>query len=431
MSLNILGEVESASGKNEKVSILTKNNKNKELAELLDAALNFKRKFFIRKFEMPEPIGGTPTGIDNTHKNFMSLLSDLETRTITGNLAKLNVENFMLTLVTKDQQKWYKRVLLKDLKSGYTANTAAEAGFDIPVFKVKLAKDKKECNKLDSMLAAGGFRSRKYDGYRLIGEIVDGYCTLLSRNGLVYKNFPMINEALEKIYPTGKHMVDGEIMSDDFQSIQKSAFADKRGSVVGDMMFMIFDSVPWDEWESKKFKTKAKQRFEGVERHHLNHPHPLLKVVEHEYGIWTDEEMLTFRDQSLAAGYEGEMWEPNVPYYLGKKSNKMLKYKLMKTMDVVIEGFYEGEEDTALEGSLGGFVVRQEINEKDKEEVESGIAKACECGTMRGVTHEDRQHIWDNQGDFLGRMFEAEYQELGSKGKMRFPVFIRWRDDKS
>jgi DNA ligase-1 len=412
VSLNVLGEVETTSSKNEKDSILKANNKNKELADLLDAALNFERKFFIKKFDMPG------TGVGATHGDFMSLLNQLENRVVTGHAARDAVVSFFSDC-DEEQQLWYKRVLFKDLKSGFTESTANKAGFKIPVFKVKLAKDKKECKKLEAMLAAGGFRSRKYDGYRLVGEIIDGFCTLLSRNGTVYKNFPMINEALEELYPTGKHMVDGEIMSNDFQSIQKSAFAEKRGSVVGDMVFMIFDSVPWDEWESKKFKTKASDRFAAMEKFHTDNPHPLVEIVEHEFGVWTEDEMMAFRDQSIAAGFEGEMWEPNIPYYVGKKSNKMLKFKKMKSMDVIIKGFYEGKEDTKLEGSLGGFVVEQEDG------------KECEVGTLRNLTHEDRQLIWDNQDDFLEMVFEAEYQEIASKGKMRFPVFIRWRDDKS
>jgi hypothetical protein len=47
---------------------------------------------------------------------------------------------------------------------------------------------------------------------------------------------------------------------------------------------------------------------------------------------------------------------------------------------------------------------------------------------MRGITREERQKIWDNQTPFIGRIFEAEYQEIASQGKMRFPVFIRFRD---
>ena len=413
--LEILNSIKNTSSKKDKLNLLKENSNNTKLIDLLDATFNFNRKFFIKK--IPNlPLRSPQPNIDK-HDVFIQLLKDLESGAHRGNNATTMVSGF-LNICTDEEFRWYKHIIKKDIKAGFSVKTAVEAGFDLPIFDVKLAKDKKVCKKLDILLAGGGFRSIKYDGYRLVAEIVDGYCTLITRNGNTYENFPMINKALEELFPTGKHMLDGEIMSDDFQSIQSSAFATKRGSVIGDMTFKIFDTVPWDEWESKKFKVKASKRFADLEEWYKNNPHELISLVDHEYGVWTDEEMLARRDLDIAAGHEGTMWEPDIPYYLGKKSNKMLKYKKMKSMEVEITGFYEGEEDTNREGSLGGFYVMQE----------DGMN--CEVGTMRGMTMEDRQHIWDNQGDFINKVFEAEYQELGSKGKMRFPVFIRWRFDK-
>ena len=412
MSLNILEQVAAASGKTEKFNLLKSNNKNKELAELLDAVFNYNRKFFVNKFDMPVAVSSHAA----RHADFIKVLNLLENRIITGNAAKRTVEEFF-EYCDEFHQGWYAKILRKDLKAGFSAETAVKAGFtDIPLFDLKLAKDKDSCKKLSSLLAEGGFRSIKYDGYRLVAEIENGTCTLLTRAGHVYENFPQINKTLEELFPTGKHMLDGEIMSDDFQSMQKSAFASKRGTTVGDMKFMVFDSVPWDEWESKKFKTKASKRFSDLKTWHAANPHPLISLVEHEYGVWTDTEMIEYRDRQITAGYEGGMWEPDVPYYLGKKTNKMIKYKLMLSQDCEIIGFYEGSTGTDNEGRLGGFIVKQE----------NGLT----CRGDGRVTDVDRQYIWDNQSEFLGRIGEFKYQELTPDKIMRFPKFFRWRDDK-
>jgi DNA ligase-1 len=412
--LKVLQDVMDISSSTKKREILESNVNNKHLADLLDAALNFKRKFFIKKFDMPS--ASTDSSQVDLHNRFMNLLNDLQSRTVTGHDAKHLVESFF-GLCEEFEQTWYKRILLKDLKAGFTSSTANKAGFDIPKFDCMLAKADKDCKKLDKMILTGGWWSPKFDGYRCIAEIVDGHCTLMSRNGTIYHNFPEVVEELESLFPKGKHMLDGEIMSDSFMAMQSSAFV-KNKETVGDMVFNVFDMVPWDEWESKVFTTRASQRFTELENFFENVQCEHVDVVKHK---WVDsmEDVYNLRDTWIAKGFEGVMFLPDIPYYLGKKSNKMLKFKQMETMDVEIVDFYEGDEDTKLEGSLGGFYVLQEDG------------KTCKVGSLRGVSHDDRQAIWDNRDAYVGRVFEAEYQEIGSKGLMRFPIFIRWRDDKT
>jgi uncharacterized membrane protein len=79
-------------------------------------------------------------------------------------------------------------------------------------------------------------------------------------------------------------------------------------------------------------------------------------------------------------------------------------------------GFYEGKDDTRHKGRLGGFVLKQEDGQE------------CECGS--GFSDEDRDYIWNNKKEFLGRTVEVKYQEKTNHGILRFPVFMRFRDDK-
>jgi ATP-dependent DNA ligase len=88
----------------------------------------------------------------------------------------------------------------------------------------------------------------------------------------------------------------------------------------------------------------------------------------------------------------------------------------MVSQDCEITGFYEGKNDTKHIGRLGGVVLKQE----------NGLA--CECGS--GFSDESREYIWNNQAEFLGRVIECKYQELSVHNIMRFPIFIRFRDDK-
>lgn len=411
--LKILEDISNVPGKKEKRAILENNKDNEKLGQLLNAALNFFRKYHIAKWDDISPTSETP--LLNGHTMLMELLSKLEKRELTGNAAKSAVENFMGQCNTY-QQEWYSKVLKKDLKIGVSVDTAAKY-FDIPTFDVMLATDGKKCKKIDEIISKGVYASPKLDGYRCFAIIRDGEATLYSRNGSVYKNFPSIKASLEKLASDpsiGDLILDGEIMSDDFQSMQQSAFASKRGTTVGDVKFFIFDTLDLREWDSNKFKESKSDRVSRLNNIALDFDDNLLLV---DQDLVTDkQQVLDLEVQYMALGYEGVMIVPNIPYYKGRKSNKLMKFKTMKSQDCEIVGFYEGTQGTKHEGRMGGIVVKQE----------NGLQ--CECGS--GFSDDDRDYMWNNKDEFLGRKVEIKYQELTNHDIMRFPIFMRFRDDK-
>mgnify|MGYP002661731694 CR=1 FL=1 len=404
--LDILQQISRLSGKNEKRALLESNKSNKRLEQLLDAALNFFRKFHIHKFD----ISAQATVEVDLHDEFMSLLKRLEKREVTGHAAKAVVEEFF-NKCTDRQQDWYAKVLRKDLKAGFSVETAAKFFPSIPVFDVQLAKDGKECNKADELIAGGVYSSPKFDGYRCIAVIDNGEVTLFSRNGSVFNNFPTIIESLSKSFAGQSLILDGEIMSDNFQSMQKSAFASKRGTTVGDVMYYVFDTLTIQEWNANKFSELKSQRYLKLLQYGLQFGSN-VKVVQQEL-VTSLERVLELERIYIGMGFEGVMVVPDIPYYKGKKSNRLMKFKTMVSQDCEITGFYEGEPGKH-EGRLGGLVLRQE----------NGLA--CDVGS--GFGDEDRDYIWQNKKEFLGRVIEVKYQELTADGIMRFPVFMRFRD---
>lgn len=409
--LSILDKINGLSGKTEIAKALKDNVKNPQLQELLDAALNFKRKFYIKKFGV-KPEGSTHTC---RHREFIEILQELESGRSRGDVAKTIVESFFLTL-TPQQAKWYERVLKKKLLAGFSLSSAVKAGFDIPEFKVMLAKDGKKSPKAEEMVQKGGFVSIKLDGYRCLAVIENGQVELLSRNGTVYENFPSVTESLSESFPKGKYVFDGEIMSDDFQAMQMTAFAAKKGRTVGDVQYHIFDYIDYDEWMSGKFTTKKSQRISDLEKLKFKFKNKVLKRVKQDWVSGKDamKTISKIERAFISQGFEGAMFLPDVPYYLGRKSNKLMKFKTMLSQDVKIVGFYEG--NNKYEGTLGGVMTSQENG------------KACKVGS--GFSDADRDYIWNHQNKFKDRIFEAKYQEETPDGIMRFPVFFRWRKDK-
>jgi DNA ligase-1 len=408
LELDVLDKITRTNSKVDKLKILSDNKGNNNLAELLDATFNHHRKFYVNKIELP-PASNEPN--HGMHNIFMSLLKKLETREITGNYARGALSRFF-ACCTEQEQEWYLKVLRKDLKAGFSIKTAIKAGFkNIPTFDVMLAKDGKKCTKLNEIIINGVFASPKLDGYRCLAVINEGHVTLYSRNGTEYNNFPTIQQSLKKCFPTGKYVLDGEIMSDDFQSMQKSAFADKRGTTVGDVKYHVFGYVPYNEWVSQKFNMNTMSRLTELDKLSKKFDNNIVKVQS--TFVNSLDLVLKMERQYIQQGHEGVMVIPDIPYYLGRKSNKLLKFKTMLSQDCTVTGIYEGNEGTKFEGKMGGIMVTQENGE------------SCECGT--GFSDEDREYIWNNLGEFVGKIAEIKYQELTNDGIMRFPVFVRWR----
>lgn len=411
--LDILQAISDESSKNGKLKLLKDNVQNKRLAELLDAALNYKRIFYINKLDLGQSLINEGVAFPDLHDEFISILNKLETRSLTGNDARIEL-TFFLIKCSKKQMDWYLRILRKDLKAGFSAETAAEAGFDIPLFDVMLAKDGKSCKTLNQIISKGVFASPKFDGYRCLAVINQGKVTLYSRAGTEFLNFPSIAESLERSFPTASLVLDGEIMSDDFQSMQKSAFANKRGTTVGDVKYFVFGYIPYSEWNTKSFNMKTSQRLQELTD--LKSSFEENIVLVNQRFITSADDAYKFEAECMEQGYEGAMLLPDIPYYLGKKSNKLLKLKTMQSQDCRIVGLYEGEAGSRNDGVMGGVDLIQE----------NGVA--CRCGS--GFTDSDREYMWNNKAEFIGKIAEIKYQELTEDGVMRFPVFLRWRNDK-
>jgi len=410
-ALDILEKLESTSSSNVKMEILKQNKDNKELKFLLDAALCFKHKYFIKKFD--ENILPKNYTTDDLHQLFVVLLNKLQSRQVTGNEAIKNVEDFFRHC-GNDTAKWYARILRKNLRAGFGLTEANKAGFGIPDFDVMLAKDGKECKNLQKIVSEGVYVSPKLDGYRCLAECAYGEVRLYSRNGTAFENFPSIIETLEALCQDTSFFLDGEIMSDDFNAMQQTAMSSKSKKSVGDVKYHVFGWIDSDEFTSGNFKMPTKQRLDNLTMFFKTNPGVTNLVQVDQVLVYKVEDILALEQQYLSKGLEGAMALPNIPYYLGKKTNRLMKFKTMLSQDCKVVGLYEGEGKH--EGRMGGLKLIQE----------NGLA--CDVGS--GFTDEDRQVIWNDPSCAVGRTAEIKFQELTPDGVMRFPVFMRWRNEK-
>jgi len=95
------------------------------------------------------------------------------------------------------------------------------------------------------------------------------------------------------------------------------------------------------------------------------------------------------------------------------------KVKRVKTWDVVIMGFTQGK--GKYEGVIGA--IRYGFYNCN------GLLQ--EVGKCSGMTDLERALFASTPGTYIGRVIEVKGQELGNKGGIVFPRFVRLRDDKS
>jgi DNA ligase-1 len=159
-------------------------------------------------------------------------------------------------------------------------------------------------------------------------------------------------------------------------------------------------------------------------------------IIEHKL-VYTLEDLLAYESLCLAAGYEGIMLrDPKGRYKHGRATvNEGLIYKLKRFQDAeaVVTGLEEAQRNenvletdaqgyakrsTAKAGLIGSDTLGRLIVDYDGQELK------LSPGALK---HDERQRIWDNPNEYLGKIAKFRFFAHGVKDKPRFPRFVGWR----
>jgi DNA ligase 1 len=268
--------------------------------------------------------------------------------------------------------------------------------------------------------------SPKLDGIR---------CLIIGGKALTRKFKPVKNTFvrvyLERFAVDG---LDGELMVRGGFSEVSSGIMKETGEP--DFTYNVFDYV------GDSLTVPFEERYEwllGIVEG-LRDPLRRIKVVPHEW-VASQEDLLEFEKGCLAKGFEGAMTRsPGGPYKTGRSTANeqyLLKVKRFKDSEAIVlecrPQFHNDNEavkdalghtkrSTAKDGmveldTLGRFLVR---DLKTKMEFE--------LGTGQGLTVEVRKEIWTHRKATVGRIVKYKYQEIGSQGLPRFPIWLGFRD---
>ena len=380
------------------------------------------------------PIKGTDDGPQGLPwEAFCELADQLAKRKLTGHAAR-DAILLQMAVATKEQwNDWYRRILIKDLRCGVSEKTVnkvvKKAGYPqykVPVFECQLAQDSA---KHEKKVCGEKIVQHKLDGVRAL--VVVDYekkaVNMFTRNGKELVNFPHVTAAIEKeIDQFGRsYVIDGEIMSKDFQSLMTQVHR-KSNVEASDAHFNIFDIIPLFEFKLGISSMGQKTRCTLLDTQ--------FKPFLEDTGVCTvvpwelvdldtpegDARLQVFNQEAIAAGFEGIMIKDLKAKYECKRSTSWLKLKPFIQVSLPIIALEEGTGRNA--GRLGAFVC---YGVDDNKIIQVNVGS--------GLSDDQRIKFWQDRDQLAEQIIEirADAMTLNRDSdcvwSLRFPRFRGFR----
>lgn len=248
----------------------------------------------------------------------------------------------------------------------------------------------------------------KLDGFRCLfipsGKSFDA----ISPNGKkLYNVEHIIRELIDRKID---FVIDGELLGNNWNETAHIVRASKKERDGSSIFLYCFDAINKEEFGSRKFKTIYATRYKKY-TDCLDNLKTIICIkskpaIDNEH-VWEEAK------KYLILGYEGAVIKDLNGLYKCGRSQCIQRLKFTETLDLKIEDLEEGEGKHI--GRLG-FVVCN-LN---------GVL--IRVGT--GFSDEERKLVWNNKKKYIGMFIEIKYQEKTKDGSLRFPTFVRFRDDK-
>ena len=368
---------------------------------------------------------------------FKKLAQQLQDRGLTGHDAR---DAILLTRDIATQDQWnmfYRRILIKDLRCGVSEKTVNKIAkkfpqYSIPVFTCPLAHD--SANHEKKMVGKKQVEV-KLDGVRVItviqGDTSHGKASrveMFSRNGKQFHNFGHIIAEIEEVIkdspPPYDLVLDGEVMSANFQDLMKQVHR-KDGKQSDDAVLHLFDMCPLSEFQKgiwdkpQSFRSQAVKAWVEQNSNVLKH---VQTLDWEEVDLSTPEGNKRFVDLNKAAvdgGYEGVMIKDIDAPYECKRTHSWLKAKPFIEVTLKVANVEEGTGRN--EGRLGAVILEGE---------DDGYNYSLNCGS--GFTDAQRDEYWAERDSLVGQLVEvradARTRSQDSETfSLRFPRFKCFR----
>ena len=363
-------------------------------------------------------------------ENFKELADKLIARELTGHAARDAIILQMNIATAEQWNGFYRRILIKDLRCGCSEKTVNKIAkkfpqYTIPTFTCALAHD--SANHEKKMVGKKQIEV-KLDGVRVLAVCKSGKVELFSRNGKQFHNFPHIIKEIEAVLERKPSpydcVLDGEVMSKDFQDLMKQVHR-KDGKAATDSVLHLFDFIPLTDFLEGGWNKPQTYRSNLVKYWVLENE-DLLEHVQacewEEVDLSTDEGNRRFVELNKTAvdgGYEGVMIKDIDAPYECKRTHAWLKAKPFIEITLTVVDVEEGTGRN--EGRLGAVIVEGE---------DDGYNYRLNCGS--GFTDAQRDEYWTERASLIGNLIEIR-ADARTKSQdsdtysLRFPRFKTFR----
>jgi DNA ligase-1 len=411
----LLEVLKGISSTNEKIAFLKAHEDSEDLKLTFFYALNPDLNYYI----VPDNLIKVEGGIDGPAEGRgfgtsvpLSFFGWFSNREVTGYEAR-DKWVYAIQVLEPNSADVLTRIFNRDLRCGVAEGLVNKVwpGL-IPEFNVMLA-DSYEGQNIEGWVAEA-----KYDGLRCIATVLpDGDVFFQSRNGRELYNMEDVAAEIKALaLPSGTRL-DGEIFDGDWNGTAELVRSSKTSKKSKTSVYYIFDYLSAPDWERPIQNYSARRTILEVMLKRATTPLQRVKVTE-SYGLVNAGNVAQIGATAIAAGYEGLVLKNPFANYEKKRSKAWLKVKPKETIDAVIVDVQEGTKKYT--GKLGAFVC--ELPDGRRFNVGSGFSD------------DQRVDFWDRRGEFTGKTIEVEADALPERMKskiiVRFPTFIRFRDDK-
>lgn len=400
----------------EKEVILKNISNNEDIKQYLYFLLNPFIVTGISDKKLSRDISGTVS--DTKFSTVIDLLKYIEEHNTGTDTVLSNYHTFANTL-SDDLHLLLDKLITKNLQLGIDSKTVNKVIPKlIPDFNVMLAN--KYFDNPSVVDSWKGFAiTTKIDGSRILAVKKNGKAYFYTRQGQEYLLLEDLKQELESSFPDNI-VLDGELMA--INTTKDDAYKNtmKLSRIKGEkhgLKMLVFDYIPFAEYENQKGKTVYKERRKKLDELFLNKSHTYFELLPVIYSGNDSSKILQLLDDAISKHEEGIMINNLDAPYKFTRTNDLLKVKKMKDMDLECIGFLEG--DNKYSGTLGALIVDYE---------------GYKVKVGSGFSDELRDEIWKNKDSWLGRTIVVRYFEETYNAKdgksLRFPVYVDWRDDK-
>ena len=361
---------------------------------------------------------------------FKELARKLINRSLTGHAARDAIILCKDTATIEQWNMFYRRILIKDLRCGVSEKTVNKIAkkfpqYTIPTFTCALAHD--SANHEKKMTGKKQIEV-KLDGVRVLAVCKGGKVELFSRNGKQFHNFPHIIEEIESVLAVKPApydcVLDGEVMSKDFQDLMKQVHR-KDGKAATDSVLHLFDFIPLTDFLQGGWDKPQTYRSNLV-KYWIIENQDLLKHVTscewEEVDLDTtegEERFVELNKTAVDGGYEGVMIKDVDAPYECKRTHAWLKAKPFIEITLKVVDVEEGTGRNA--GRLGAVIVEGE---------DDGYNYRLNCGS--GFTDSQRDEFWTKRSDLVGQLIEIRADartksQDSDTWSLRFPRFKTFR----